>query len=99
MKKAILIAVITVPMLTGCGFLQKFLGKDEKVEPPAVNSKVVVDPKLLQSCAKLDQLPPDPTFDDIAHHYISTIGLYGECSSKQEDSIKTIRKLANIEAK
>lgn len=97
MKKAVLTIVIASTMLSGCAFSDIF--RNKKVEPPAVNSKVVVDPKLLQSCAVLQALPAEPTFDDIAANYITTIGMYGACRLKQEDSIKTIRKLANIEAK
>lgn len=97
MKKAISIAVIASAMLTGCGFLDKF--RDKNTEPSGINSKVVVDPKLLQSCDPLQPLPPQANFDDVANHYITTIGMYGTCRLKQEDSIKTIRKLANIEAK
>lgn len=97
MKKAVLTIAIASTMLTGCAFTDFF--RDKKVEPPAVNNKVAVDPKLLQSCAVLQALPAEPTFDDIATNYITTIGMYGTCRLKQEDSIKTIRKLANIEAK
>lgn len=97
MKKAILITVLLSAMLSGCGLFKRNSG--EKVEPPAANNKIVVDPKLLQSCQPLQTLPLNPTFDDIATHYITTIGLYGTCKLKQEDSIKAIRKLANIEAK
>lgn len=96
MKKAVVIALISVGILTGCGLFSK--NSAEKVEPPAVNNRVVVDPKLLQPCDPLQPLPPNPNFDDIATHYITTIGMYGTCKLKQDDSVKTIRKLANIEA-
>lgn len=97
MKKAVLAIVITSTILTGCAFSDIFVSK--KVEPPTVSNKVIVDPKLLQSCSALQALPAEPTFEDIAANYITTIGMYGICRLKQEDSIKTIRKLANIEVK
>lgn len=95
MKKAILISVILSGMLTGCGLFHK--NSETKVEPPAVNNRVVVAPELLQPCEPLQSLTPTPTFDDIAQHYIMTIGMYGTCRIKQEDSIKAIRKLSNTE--
>lgn len=94
MKKSLLIAIIALPLLTGCGFLQKVFSKD--TEPVGINTKVVVDPKLLQLCEPLQKLPAEPTFDDIATHYIETIGMYGTCANKQATSVSTIKKLANI---
>lgn len=95
MKNPIIIGILLSVLLTGCGFLEKF--REPKVEPPAVNTKVVVAPELLQPCEPLPTLTTQPNFDDIAHHYITTIGMYATCRMKQEDSIKAIRKLSNTE--
>lgn len=97
MKKAILISLLLSVSLSGCAFSDFF--RNREVEPVGTNTRVVVDPKLLQSCDTLPPLKTKADFEDVAENHITIIGLYGKCSAKQDDSIKTIRKLANIEEK
>lgn len=95
MKKLVIVSVLVLPLFTGCTYLSKL--KTQAVPPVATSSKVVVDPKLLQACEPLEELSDTAGIEDISFHHIKTIGAYGICKSKQDDSIKTIRKLANIE--
>lgn len=97
MIKTVLISVLLSVSLTGCAFLDYF--RNTKVEPAGTNTRVVVDPKLLQSCPPLLKVRKDADSEEIAENHINLIGLYGTCRGKQEDSIKAIRKLANIEEK
>ena len=97
MIKTILIALALSFSLSGCAFLDYF--KNRNVEPAGTNTRVVVDPKLLQSCQPIYKVRKDATSEEVAEAHISLIGLYGVCKGKQEDSIKAIRTLANIEEK
>ena len=95
MKKAILTCVITVPLLVGCEVFPK--NSTPTLIPPAVTTRIVIDPKLLQECESLPLLPEPVTYEVIAEHYINTIGAYGVCAAKQRASISTIKTLANLD--
>jgi hypothetical protein len=95
MKINVIFSFCLVAALTGCGIFSK-----KSTETPviaATQKRVVVEPELLINCELLPPLTKNPTYDDIAQHYIQIIGLYGECALKQSASIETIRKLANQE--
>lgn len=84
-----------IAALTGCGV---FVKKSAEIPVIAATQKrVVVEPQLLVDCALLPTLQPNPTYNHIAEHYITVIGLYGECALKQAASIETIRKLSNLD--
>ena len=63
----------------------------------ATQKRVVVEPELLTGCELLPPLTKNPTYDDIAQHYILVIGLYGQCALKQAAGIEAIRKLSNLD--
>ena len=65
--------------------------------PAATQKRVVVEPELLTGCELLPPLTKNPTYDDIAQHYIAIIGLYGTCALKQAAGIEAIRKLSNLD--
>jgi len=91
MKKLVLSIAVAMSLLTGCSVFQT-------KNPPTITAKITVAPELLIGCPKLEQLSmPEPTYDDIATNYLTTISLYGQCSLKQHASIQAIKKLANIE--
>jgi hypothetical protein len=95
MKTRILFSFCLLAMLTGCGIFSK-----KSVETPAIaatQKRVVVEPELLIGCELLPLLPQNPTYNDIAQHYIQIIGLYGTCALKQAASIEAIRKLSNLD--
>jgi hypothetical protein len=94
MKKLVISAGLLLLLLNGCGI---FVKKIPEIPPPATTgNKVVVDPKLLQACEPLPTLVAN-TYEQVADHYLTVINLYGQCALKQLDSIKTIRKLSNLD--
>lgn len=91
MKKLVLSIVVAMALLTGCSVFQT-------KNPPTITAKITVAPELLIGCPKLEQFSMvEPTYDDIASSYLTTISLYGQCALKQDASIKAIKQLANIE--
>jgi len=96
MKKHILISFCLFAMLTGCGiFLKK--SPEQAPIPASTPQRIVVDPKSLQPCQPMPQLQTPATYETIAQHYITIIGLYGDCAIKQSSSIELIRKLSNLD--
>jgi hypothetical protein len=94
MKKLVLTLSLLLILLNGCGIFNK---KISKIPPPATtNTRVVVDPKLLEPCQPLPALVAS-SYEQVAEHYLTTIGLYGQCALKQLDSINAIRKLSNLD--
>ena len=94
MKKLILTLSLLLILLNGCGIFNK---KIQEIPPPATtNTRVVVDPKLLEPCQLLPALVAS-SYEQVAEHYLTTIGLYGQCALKQLDSINAIRKLSNLD--
>jgi hypothetical protein len=96
MKKHILISFCLFAMLTGCGIFSKKSVEQIPI-PAATTQRVVVDPKSLQSCLPMPALQTPATYETIAQHYITIIGLYGDCAIKQSSSIELIRKLSNLD--
>lgn len=91
MKKLILIAFL---FLSGCSI---FTNSDKKLPPiPSTENRVVVDPKALEACQLLPSFLGN-TYEQLAEHYLTTIELYGQCSIRQLNSIKIIRKLINLD--
>jgi len=94
MKKLVLTLSLLLILLNGCGIFNK---KIQEIAPPATtNTRVVVDPKLLEPCQLLPALTAS-SYEQVAEHYLTTIGLYGQCALKQLDSINAIRKLSNLD--
>lgn len=89
MKKAVLISILYLPLLTGCAFLDFFK------KPDTSTHTVQVDSKLLEACAALPNRTGESD-EAVAEHHITVITSYGLCAKKQDASIKTIRKLANL---
>lgn len=95
MKIKAIFSFCLVAMLTGCGIFSK-----KSVETPAIaatQKHIVIEPQLLVGCELLPQLPQNPTYEHIAQHYITVIGLYGQCALKQAAGIEAIRKLSNLD--
>lgn len=91
MKKLVLSIAVALSLLSGCALF-------ETKNLPTITAKIMVTPELLTKCPKLEQLGmPEPTYDDIATSYLTTISLYGQCALKQEAGIEAIKQLANIE--
>jgi len=94
MKKLVLTLSLLLILLNGCGIFNK---KIQEIPSPAItNTRVVVDPKLLEPCQLLPALVAS-SYEQVAEHYLTTIGLYGQCALKQLDSINAIRKLSNLD--
>jgi len=94
MKKLVLTLSLLLILLNGCGIFNK---KIQEIAPPATtNTRVVVDPKLLEPCQPLPALVAS-SYEQVAEHYLTIIGLYGQCALKQLDSINAIRKLSNLD--
>jgi predicted small lipoprotein YifL len=92
-----LLIILSVLSLTGCGLLGGLFHKPPDSAPPAAKeTKVVVDPKLLQACERLPNLAAN-TYEQVAEHYLTVISLYGQCALKQLESIEAIRKLSNLD--
>ncbi len=88
MKKLLLLCIFSLPFITGCALFDK----NQKTDIPVTESKIIIDEKLLIPCTKLPSLE-GTTYEDLASHYINTIGLYGTCSLKQDASIQALKKL------
>ena len=97
MKKHILIAFFLFSMISGCGIFSKKSQIIATPVPAATPQRVVVDPKSLELCKPLPELQTPATYETIAEHYITTIGLYGECVIKQSSAVELIRKLSNLD--
>jgi hypothetical protein len=89
MKKAVLTIVLLLPLLTGCGFLEKF----RKPVPPTPT--IAVDVRLLELCKDLPLIDSASSFQDLAQHYVGIIGLYGDCSSRQRAGVEALKSLEN----
>ena len=96
MKNHILISFFFLLMLTGCGIFSK---KSVEIAPIPASTpqRIVVDPKSLQPCQQMPALQTPATYETIAQHYITIIGLYGDCAIKQAAGIEAIRKLSNLD--
>ncbi len=88
MKKLLILCILSVVFLNGCALFDK----NQKLEPPVAESKIIIDEKLLIPCAKLTPLE-GTSYEDLAGHYINVIGMYGTCSLKQDASIQALKKL------
>lgn len=91
MKNTILFTILCLPLLIGCSGFNKKENSMAVVTPETI----FVDSRLLQPCQPLPQIPKAADFDLIAQHYVSTIGLYGECSLKQDASVEAIKQFSN----
>lgn len=91
MKNTILFGILCLPLLIGCSSF----GKNQNSTALVTPETIIVDSSLQQPCEPLPNIPTTGTFDDIATHYTNTIGMYGECSLKQDASIKAIKKFSN----
>lgn len=87
MKKLIISALFLLPLLIGCAVSPKI--------PPTtqVHTQVVVDSALLQPCPSLPLLDTDTSYETLAAHYITTIGLYGECAIRHRSAAQALRNL------
>ena len=89
MKKLVFSIIFALAFLTGCEHLPKNSGTT------VVEQEVKIDPKLLELC---EALPPPSAkeVDAILIEDLVIIEKYGICRNKQADSVKLIKKLANI---
>lgn len=95
MKKAILISVLLLPVLTGCAFLDFF----KKPEPPAVVTPkvILIDSANLKECDPLPRIEnPTPSQEELDAQKFVWIEKYGVCANRQHNSIRVIKELANI---
>lgn len=93
MKTKALIIVLFVTTLSGCSIFDKFKTPDL---PANLNSRVVIDPRILAGCDQIPEITGDIDLDKLVDHYVGLIKLYGICSAKQRISIQAIRELANL---
>lgn len=93
MKKAILIMILSLSALTGCGFLSK-----EKSDLPNITTKtVVIDRELLRECEPLARIDrTEISQEELDRLKFVWIEKYGVCANRQHKSIQTIKELANI---
>lgn len=95
MKKAILISVLLLPMLTGCALFDFF----KKPEPPAIVTPrvILIDSENLKECELLPRIEnPNPTQEELDSLKFLWIDKYGVCANRQRNSVKVIKELANI---
>ena len=84
-----LLVALCFPFLTGCAFLDYF-------RDPVITERVVKVPiEALQSCALLEKTVLN-TVDEALIENIELYKNYTICARKQDDSIKLIKKFANI---
>ncbi len=96
MKKALLIIILCLPFLTGCGLFHFF----DKPVPPIVppNQVVQLDPKLYEPCAiALSSLNSNASFEDLLSSKKEDVKIYSECANKQNASIILLKKFSNKE--
>lgn len=97
MKKAIIISVLLLPLLTGCAFLDFFKKKDETTTLGSTKI-VVIDSEVLRECDPMPRIEnPNPTQEELDAQKFVWIDKFGQCANRQSKSIKAIKKLANIE--
>ena len=96
MKKLVLTSIFLLPLLTGCAFLDFFQKKDPVVDLPPPKP-VFVDREVLQPCDKLPGLELGTSQEELNFYTFTLLEKYGICANKQDASIKTIKKLGNIE--
>lgn len=89
-----ILVLLCMMVITGCGTLQELICEDY-IDPDLGAKEVRIDREILESCQPLLKLTgTSPEELLILHGENSKI--FNTCKSKQETSIKTIRKLANI---
>lgn len=93
MKTKALIIVLIAAALNGCSIFENFR---QKPPPVDLNTRVVIDPRILAGCDQIPEITGDIDLDKLVDHYVGLIKLYGICSAKQRISIQTIRELANL---
>lgn len=96
MKKAFGILVILFCLLaSGCSILKLFENSPEPA--PIVTKEIKVPMESLFPCPLIPLLDSNATFEGtIKPGYLDLIGLYGECSLKQDNSIKIIKELSGV---
>lgn len=88
--KKLLIAAMLLISLTGCAFF--------KGMPIITERSVNIPPEALQSCPLLEHTSVI-TVDDVLLENIELYKQYAVCARKQDDSVKLIKKFANIKEK
>ena len=93
MKKLFGILVVLFCLLaSGCSILKIF---DKPPEAPVVTKVINVPRDSILPCALIPVIEKDATFEgSIKPAYFDLINLYGECSYKQDNSIKIIKELS-----
>lgn len=85
MKKLLMILIF--PILTGCAMFK---------DTPVITEKTVNIPtEALQSCSLLENASIT-TIEEALLENIELYKLYAICARKQDDSVKLIKKFANI---
>lgn len=89
MKKLVIMGLFLLPVLIGCAVSPKIPTTTQ------VHTQVVVDSALLQPCPSLPLLDMDSSYETLAAHYITTIGLYGECAIRHRSAAQALRNLTS----
>jgi hypothetical protein len=81
--------ILILLLLTGCATVIP----DAVLPPP---EKVVrIDPRILELCEPLRNLPETATFDDVLTVTLANFELYVACSTKQSRAVKLLKEFSN----
>ena len=78
--------------LTACGSVPT--APEVSIAKP--QEKIHLDPRVLEPCKKLIELPEKATFEDLLTVSLQNMGLYIDCKNRQDISIKLLKEAANI---
>lgn len=82
--------LIILLFLTGCGTTKI----PDAVLPP--EEKIVrIDPRILELCEPLKNLPEKATFEDVLLVTLSNFEIYSACSVKQSRAVKLLKEFSN----
>lgn len=86
-----LVIILCFTLLSGCALFEK----TKNSEAVVTDSAVQVDPKALVPCPKLPNNVVTLT-EEIMYENIELYKQYALCARKQDDSIRIIKRFANI---
>lgn len=99
MKKALLISVLVLPLLTGCGLFFKKPEQNVVIPTRTIN----VEPKLLEPCPPLATLVvPQGTSDPyllVLDNVAANSAIYAKCRDDKDALVKIIKDISNKETK
>jgi hypothetical protein len=79
-------------LLSGCAFNKP---KPPDAVLPPTEKVVRIDPRMLELCEPLKNLPAETNFEEVLSITIDNFEIYNACSVKQSRGVKLLREFSN----